>query len=1241
MSDMDVTARFRADIGDLQKKMKTVETSLKGIDTQSQKSAKGFTVLKGAMGTALGGAAIAGIYKGVAAIKSFAVGSVNAAVEARKADDRILAIAKSMGVLNTNLGGSTKRITDFATKLQSTTGVSDEVVKQGQALLLTFKDVASSAGEAGGFFDRATQSALDLSAAGFGSVEGEAKKLGKALQDPIKGISALGRSGVTFTKQEQEKIKVLVESGKTLQAQEMIMKAVEMQSGGTAAALMTAGDKMRVAFDEFQEKLGGAVLPLVEKLQLFIAEKVVPALTMFADKAIMVLTALTPMIPTLAAITIGATLAYGAFKLFNAIPAIMKAVSIGIKSVQLNMAALNIVMLANPIVLIAAGIVAAVVAIGVAFKLVYDRSKPLRDAVSRLVDTFKAIVSVVMNDLIGAFTSGGSAAGKLGKTGESIGDIFDKVASVIGDYLVPVVEMIGNYFKILGNGIRVLIKWWQILFKVAQMIVGLFKVSVVGAFNAVRGAITFVLDKLGPVGAAFKKVGASIGSAFGNIGGIVQAAMSGAMGFIENAINFAIDAINFLIRAYNNIPLLSDIEEISSFALTAFDSAAQKTVGAMVGGYAGMILDGKEVIDNAYNTNMQNAKKVATPVTGGGGDSGGDGGASKAEEERMKKIEKFLAGFEAALVRMKRGKDALVAATARPFSDILGDLAPSQIQEAFGVDGAIGSVISSFDQLGAAIDDFYKPLMNAKRFGKKAAADAKSLHDDAKGFLQDATNTALRLMKNRETNKAALAKLEEDYSNAVQGLNDSYDELDKIAAANIKSIEDKYAGIIPALENALSAATAAFDKENTVLQSLIQARDGFLGRINDGFRGFLNNLTINKKQIVKEVADAIPVVEMRRTIKEMGNGIRVTIEEQIKPAMDELAESISDQALSGGDIKAALDERLAEIRSFATNIRTLTSRGVDASLIQEFVAAGVQGAGEIAGALAVASDAEIAGINAVQSELASEIAGFQTYATQQWFAAGIAQQEAIVAPLAAARDQAQAALDTANASRAAELTAAQAHAESLKAQRQVALDAAKAQYEAQKAALIVQGQEIDAELTTNATNLHNSIANLQNTVPPEMMKAGRKSVNAILAGFNEKFPGMKNALNQKMDNLAASMNRTATVTVTTVQRTIFDSGAGPDGKRALGGPVLSGKTYLVGERGPELLTMGAFSGDIIPNDRIGSVASMGGRGGSGGVTNISINVNAGMGTDGAEVGRQVVEAIRKYERRSGQVFVSA
>lgn len=40
------------------------------------------------------------------------------------------------------------------------------------------------------------------------------------------------------------------------------------------------------------------------------------------------------------------------------------------------------------------------------------------------------------------------------------------------------------------------------------------------------------------------------------------------------------------------------------------------------------------------------------------------------------------------------------------------------------------------------------------------------------------------------------------------------------------------------------------------------------------------------------------------------------------------------------------------------------------------------------------------------------------------------------------------------------------------------------------------------------------------------------------------------------------------------------------GKRAIGGPVMSGKTYLVGEEGPELLTMGAGSGNITPNDEM-------------------------------------------------------
>jgi TP901 family phage tail tape measure protein len=69
------------------------------------------------------------------------------------------------------------------------------------------------------------------------------------------------------------------------------------------------------------------------------------------------------------------------------------------------------------------------------------------------------------------------------------------------------------------------------------------------------------------------------------------------------------------------------------------------------------------------------------------------------------------------------------------------------------------------------------------------------------------------------------------------------------------------------------------------------------------------------------------------------------------------------------------------------------------------------------------------------------------------------------------------------------------------------------------------------------------------------------------------------------------------------------------GNRAAGGSVMGGGAYLIGERGPEIFVPSG-SGQIVPNHRLG------------GGSNITINVNAGLGTNGAEVGREIVAAIR-------------
>jgi phage-related protein len=122
---------------------------------------------------------------------------------------------------------------------------------------------------------------VDLSAAGFGSVDSAAKMLGKALNDPVKGMTALGRAGVTFTKGQQKQIKALVKSGDLLGAQKIILGEVRSQVGGAAAASATAGEKMRVAWDNAKEGLGTALLPAIDALQNAITTKIIPAIVSF------------------------------------------------------------------------------------------------------------------------------------------------------------------------------------------------------------------------------------------------------------------------------------------------------------------------------------------------------------------------------------------------------------------------------------------------------------------------------------------------------------------------------------------------------------------------------------------------------------------------------------------------------------------------------------------------------------------------------------------------------------------------------------------------------------------------------------------------------------------------------------------------------------------------------------------------------------------------------------------------
>lgn len=164
------------------------------------------------------------------------------------------------------------QIGDLATTLMRMSGIDDELIQSGENLLLTFKNVRNEVGAGNDIFNQATEAALNLSVAGFGSVESASKMMGKALQDPIRGMTALGRAGVTFSEEQRAAITAMVESNDLLGAQKIILKEVESQVGGSAKALgETLPGQINIARETINNFLGDIVERLVPALASMIS----------------------------------------------------------------------------------------------------------------------------------------------------------------------------------------------------------------------------------------------------------------------------------------------------------------------------------------------------------------------------------------------------------------------------------------------------------------------------------------------------------------------------------------------------------------------------------------------------------------------------------------------------------------------------------------------------------------------------------------------------------------------------------------------------------------------------------------------------------------------------------------------------------------------------------------------------------------------------------------------------------
>ena len=155
-------------------------------------------------------------------------------------------------------GQTTESLERFSRALGRDTLASISGARKAATELLTFTNITGDA------FERTLRSAQDLAASGFGTLEGNVIQLGKALQDPKTGLSALTRVGISFNDQQKETIKGLQEQNKLFEAQAVLLDAIEAQSGGAGAAQGStfAGtvDTLGEEFGLFAEELGKFII---------------------------------------------------------------------------------------------------------------------------------------------------------------------------------------------------------------------------------------------------------------------------------------------------------------------------------------------------------------------------------------------------------------------------------------------------------------------------------------------------------------------------------------------------------------------------------------------------------------------------------------------------------------------------------------------------------------------------------------------------------------------------------------------------------------------------------------------------------------------------------------------------------------------------------------------------------------------------------------------------------------------
>jgi len=163
-------------------------------------------------------------------------------------------------------GLTAQELNAMGEELASATAIAGGDITNVQSMLLTFTKIGEDN------FVRVTEAVLDLATAmnsgGIPSTEqlkSTAIQLGKAMNDPIQGVSALSKAGVQLSDSQKELIETLMDTNDVAGAQQVILDELATQTGGSASAAAQTYEgrmaKLNEAINQVRETVGMALMP--------------------------------------------------------------------------------------------------------------------------------------------------------------------------------------------------------------------------------------------------------------------------------------------------------------------------------------------------------------------------------------------------------------------------------------------------------------------------------------------------------------------------------------------------------------------------------------------------------------------------------------------------------------------------------------------------------------------------------------------------------------------------------------------------------------------------------------------------------------------------------------------------------------------------------------------------------------------------------------------------------------------